>query len=832
MRREIAPKLKKIINDSVSLAREMGDVEVKPEHIILSIIDDNDNDCVTILNDMGFNISELNDTTYLELTNANLTPRVKKISIPFNKEVKTLLDVLDYEAKLLNDTHINSSHMLLSILNVDNKIKIHSTLKEKHSLTYDKFFNAVKNGKNDVKNITNQSDEFDSNYYDAGDKNDKKIKKTNVSKTPVLDNFCSDITKLVEENKIDQVIGRTEEIKRVIQILSRRRKNNPILIGEAGTGKSAIAEGIALLIKSNNPPINLIGKRLLSLDLTSMVAGTKFRGQFEERAKAILDELKQNKDVILFIDEMHTFVGAGSASGSLDASNIFKPALSRGEIQVIGATTLDEFREYIEKDKALVRRFQQVIIEPTTIEQTKEILSNIKPIYEKHHRVQYTDEAINDCVILADRYITERAMPDKAIDILDEAGASTNVSYEIPENIKLLESQKEDIIKKKKEVVQQQNYEIAAELRDAETKIKDELSKAKSEWLSGLNKKRTIVDSKIIYETISMMTGIPLTKLSTKENKKLLSMDKNLMGRVIGQDEAVTKVIKAIKRNRVGIRDKSRVMGAMMFTGSSGVGKTLLTKLLAEEIFGDSSALIRIDMSEYMEKHTVSKLIGSPPGYVGFEAGGQLTEKIRRKPYSLVLFDEIEKAHEDVYDLLLQLLDEGHLTDNIGRKINFKNCLVIMTSNIGVKELNSFSTSMGFQTESVSKNDEERKKSIIEKALKKRFKPEFLNRLDDIITFNSLKEEDIHKIVSLETDKLKERLNELGFTLKIHKSVVEFIAKNGYDENYGARPIKRAIQKYIEDPLADEILNENFIEGDTINILLNKEKTELVMKKG
>jgi ATP-dependent Clp protease ATP-binding subunit ClpC len=821
----MVPKLKKIISNSVNLARELGDVEVKPEHLLLSIIDDNDNDCVKVLNNMGYDLSKIYETIHLLLINSDLTPKVRRISVQYNKEVKSLLETIDSEAKLLNDNHIDTNHLILGLLNSETRIK--TTLKDDYNLTYERYVKTVKKTK---ENITNNADEYDPNY-DSSEKYNKSTKKSMVTKTPVLDNFCSDITKLVEENKIDQVIGRADEIKRVIQILSRRRKNNPILIGEAGAGKSAIAEGIALLIKGDNPPINLIGKRLLSLDLTSMIAGTKFRGQFEERAKAILDELKQNRDVILFIDEIHTFIGAGSASGSLDAANIFKPALSRGEIQVIGATTLDEFREHVEKDKALVRRFQQVIIEPTTVEQTKEILSKIKTVYEKHHRVQYTDEAINDCVVLADRYITDRAMPDKAIDILDEAGASTNVSYEIPENIKLLESQKEEIIKKKMEVVQQQNYEIAAELRDSEAKIKEELVKAKSEWMSGLNKKRTIVDSKIIHETISMMTGIPLTKLSTKENKKLLSMDKNLMGKVIGQDEAVTKVIKAIKRNRVGIRDKSRVMSAMMFTGASGVGKTLLTKLLAEEIFGDSSALVRIDMSEYMEKHTVSKLIGSPPGYVGFEAGGQLTEKIRRKPYSLVLFDEIEKAHEDVYDLLLQLLDEGHLTDNIGRKINFKNCLVIMTSNIGVKELNCFGSSMGFQTESVNKNDEERKKSIIEKALKKRFKPEFLNRLDDIITFNSLKEDDIHKIVSLETDKLKGRLDELGFSLKIHKSVIEFIAKNGYDENYGARPIKRAIQKYIEDPLADEILNETFVEGDTINIILNKEKTEVLMKK-
>ena len=666
-------------------------------------------------------------------------------------------------------------------------------------------------------------------YFDD-EKTTRGKKNTSGSKTPVLDNFSRDLSKLAEMGKLDMSIGREKEVKRLAQILSRRKKNNPVLIGEAGVGKSSIVEGIALLIKSGSVPRTLMGKKIYSLDLASVVAGTKYRGQFEERIIAILDELKVNTDIILFIDELHTFIGAGNASGSLDASNIFKPALARGEIQVIGATTLDEFREHIEKDSALTRRFQQVLVEATTVEETKIILNNIKDKYEKYHKVTYTPEAIDECVKMADRYITDRAMPDKAIDVLDEAGASTNIAHELPENIKKLELKKDDILKKKLEVVQKQKYEEAAELRDEERKVNEDLDKAKKNWIESLDKKRTIIDVNLIAETVSTMTGIPLSKISSQENKKLMSMDKDLMGKVIGQDDAVLKVIKAIKRNRLGIRNRNKPIGSFIFLGPTGVGKTHLSKLLTEEIFGDSDALIRIDMSEYMEKHSVSKLIGSPPGYVGFEQGGQLTEKVRRKPYSVILFDEIEKAHDDVFNILLQLLDEGQLTDSFGRKINFKNCLIILTSNVGAKELTSFGKSMGFQTDSVISNEEERTRSIIEKALKKKFKPEFLNRLDEIIVFNSLKEEDIHKIIYNELDKLKERVLEMGYNIKINKSAIEFVAKNGYDEAYGARPLNRAIQRYIEDPIADEILSGNFKEGETINITLDKTKNEIVIK--
>jgi len=834
MNREIIPKLKKIISEAKHEAKLMDDTVVKPEHILIAILSDNNNGCSDALKNMQINLSLLNDYIFLELNNSNLTPKISnntKITIPFSKESRLLFKEVDLEAENLGDNHIDTTHLMMAILNPKNKVNIRKLLNTS-GIYHENFTKTVKKMRDmldDVKGSSDDSEDFD---YSSSEDNrkDKKPKRSAPSKTPVLDNFCTDITKMVDENKIDPVVGRANEIKRVTQILSRRKKNNPVLIGEAGVGKSSIVEGIALLIKSGSAPRTLIDKKIYSLDLASVVAGTKYRGQFEERIKAILDELKANQDIILFIDELHTFVGAGNASGSLDASNIFKPALARGDIQVIGATTLDEFRENIEKDSALTRRFQQVLVEATTNEETKIILNNIKDKYEKYHSVSYTPEAIEECVKMADRYITDRAMTDKAIDVLDEAGASTNISLEKPESVKKLEAKKEEILKRKLEVVQKQKYEEAAELRDEERKVNEELDKAKENWLASLDKKRTIVDVELIAETVSMMTGIPLSKISSQENKKLMTMDKELMGRVIGQDEAVLKVIKAIKRNRLGIRNRNKPIGSFIFLGPTGVGKTYLTKLLTDEIFGDSDSLIKVDMSEYMEKHSVSKLIGAPPGYVGYEQGGQLTEKVRRKPYSVILFDEIEKAHDDVFNILLQLLDEGQLTDGFGRKINFKNCLVILTSNVGAKELSSFGKSMGFQTGATVANEEERNRSIIEKALKNKFKPEFLNRLDEIIVFNSLKEEDIHKIIYNELGKLRDRIKEMGYDIKIQKSAVEFVAKNGYDEAYGARPLNRAIQRYIEDPIADEILNGNFKEGETINITLDKDKSEIVLK--
>jgi ATP-dependent Clp protease ATP-binding subunit ClpC len=594
------------------------------------------------------------------------------------------------------------------------------------------------------------------------------------------------------------------------------------------THNTSIVEGLAQIIQDGTAPRTLIGKRIFTLDLASIVAGTKFRGQFEERMKAILQECKANPDVVLFIDELHTIIGAGNASGSLDASNIFKPALARGELQVIGATTLDEYRENIEKDGALTRRFQQVLVEEPNLDETKTILLNIKEKYEKHHKVRYTDEAIDECVKLSARYIMDRSMPDKAIDVLDEAGASTNVTVEKPESIKLLEAKRLEIIEKKKEVVLKQKYEEAAKLRDEEKKVDEGLEKALADWNESLDQNITEIGVEKISEIVSMMTGIPLNKISTQEGKRLLNLDKELSGSVIGQESAVIKVVKAIKRNRIGIKDKNKPVGSFIFLGPTGVGKTLLAKLLAEQVFGDAEALVRMDMSEYMEKHSVSRLIGPPPGYVGYDQGGQLTEKVRRKPHCVILFDEIEKAHEDVFNLLLQLLDEGQLTDGLGRKVNFKNALIIMTSNIGVKEANSFGKNMGFETDTKILSEENKVREIIEKALKKKFKPEFLNRIDEAIVFNSLTREDIHKIIYVEIEKLKDRIEEMHYGLHVTEEAIDFLAEQGYSEEYGARPLNRAIQHYIEDSVADEILNDKIKEGETINI--DYVKGEIVVK--
>jgi ATP-dependent Clp protease ATP-binding subunit ClpC len=733
-----------------------------------------------------------------------------------------MIKSLDKECEMLNDSMIDTTHILLAVLSTKSIV---TDLFSGIGINYNSFKKQLKNMKEDINNAYDGEDSSEEETFR------RKPKQTDTkTKTPVLDNFCRDISKAVEKGELDPVVGRQSEIKRVSQILSRRKKNNPVLIGDPGVGKTAIVEGLAQLICDGNAPRTLIGKRIFTLDLASIVAGTKYRGQFEERMKAVLEECKANPDVILFIDELHTIIGAGNASGSLDASNIFKPALARGELQIIGATTLDEYRENIEKDGALTRRFQQVLIEEPTLDETKTILNNIKEKYEKHHKVKYTDEAIEECVKLSDRYIMDRSMPDKAIDVLDEAGATTNVGVEKPENIKELEAKKLEINEKKKDVVVKQKYEEAAKLRDEEKKVIDELASAMAEWQAKLDKNITIVGVEIISEVVSMMTGIPLTKISTQESKKLMALDAELTGKVIGQDDAVTKVVKAIKRNRIGIKDKNKPVGSFIFLGPTGVGKTHLAKLLAENVYGDADALVRMDMSEYMEKHSVSRLIGPPPGYVGYDQGGQLTEKVRRKPHCVILFDEIEKAHEDVFNLLLQLLDEGMLTDGLGRKINFKNALIILTSNIGVKEVSSFGKTMGFETASSIVGEENRARGIIEKALKKKFKPEFLNRIDEAIVFNGLTPEDIHKIIHLEISKLKERVAEMNYNLEISQDAIEFLGRQGYDEAYGARPLARAIQHYVEDPVADEILNENIAEGETIKITFDTKKEELVIK--
>ena len=828
MNREIYPKVKLIITQSMKEAKSFDDVKVRPEHIVMSILIDDDNECAKILKRLNVNTLDFYDRISDYLRKNDLTPRVvnsNKTKLPFSDETKSVIKDLDKECEKMNDNMIDTTHIMLSILL--KKLPSTKILNEVYGVDYNSFKNEMKEMKEKIDNSTYEGDEMN----DEQESFKRKPKQGDgKSKTPVLDNFCRDVSKAVDNGEIDPVVGRTIEIKRVSQILSRRKKNNPILIGEPGVGKTSIVEGLAQLIKDGNAPRTLINKRIFTLDLASLVAGTKYRGQFEERMKAVLEECKANPDIILFIDELHTIVGAGNASGSLDASNIFKPALARGEIQIIGATTLDEYRENIEKDGALTRRFQQVLVEEPTLEETKIILMNIKEKYEKHHKVKYTEEAIDECVKLADRYIMERSMPDKAIDVLDEAGATTNVTLEKPEEIKQLEIKKLEINERKKEVVIKQKYEEAAKLRDEEKKVIEQLQSAMNAWNDRLEKKTTEVGVELISEVVSMMTGIPLTKISTQESKRLMNMDKELMGKVIGQDAAVSKVVKAIKRNRIGIKDKNKPVGSFIFLGPTGVGKTMLAKLLAEYVFGDSEALIRMDMSEYMEKHTVSRLIGPPPGYVGYEQGGQLTEKVRRKPHCVILFDEIEKAHEDVFNVLLQLLDEGQLTDGLGRKVNFKNALIILTSNIGVKEVNSFGKNMGFETAASIVNEENKARDIIEKALKKKFRPEFLNRIDEAIIFRGLTEEDIHKIIYLEVENLEKRLLEMNFKLKISKEAVDFLAKQGYDEAYGARPLARAIQHYVEDAVADEILNGNIKEGETITIGFEKEREEITVK--
>ena len=657
----------------------------------------------------------------------------------------------------------------------------------------------------------------------------KGIKSDTGSPTPALDNFSTDITKLVKTGSVCPVIGRDKEIRRLTQILSRKNKKNAILCGNPGCGKSAIVDGLAMLINKPDAPMALINKRVLSLDLTSVVAGTKYRGQFEERMKVIIEELKANPNIILFIDEIHTIVGAGNSAGSMDASNILKPALARGEIQVIGATTLDEYREKIEKDGALTRRFKEVMVEEPSLSETKEILMNIKSYYEDFHKVIYSEEVIDECVKLSDRYITDRSMPDKAIDILDEVGAILNIAVTAPDEVVVLEKELADILTKKMELVKSQDFEGAAEMRKTEKNISDKLTEVKKTWAKKSDEVRKPTTIEMVTDVVSSMTGIPLNKISTKENQRLIDMDKELNSKVIGQEEAVLKISKAIKRSRVGIRDHRKPLSVFMLLGGSGTGKTLTAKLLAEHVFGDSDALIRVDMSEYMEKYSVSKLIGSAPGYIGYEEGGQLTEKVRRRPYSVILLDEIEKAHDDVFNLLLQVFDEGHLTDSLGRKVNFKNTLILMTSNLGVKDV-SESTSLGFTSSKNSDLSEEiRVKGIIEKALKKRFKPEFLNRLDDTIIYNNLSKEHISKIVHLELNKLNNRIKELGYTINVSEDVVSYLGEVGYDSKYGARPLNRAIQKYIEDEICEAILNETVVKGQVINISIEESTKKIIV---
>ena len=664
---------------------------------------------------------------------------------------------------------------------------------------------------------------------DDDDKMMSKKQKQSDSGTPVLDNFSRDLNKLAEEGKLDPVIGRDREILRIAQILSRRKKNNPIILGEPGCGKTAIVEGLAMKIVNGDCPRNLVDKRLVNLDLTSVVAGTKYRGQFEERMKVIIEELTANPQIIVFIDEVHTLVGSGNSSGSMDGSNIFKPALSRGEIQIIGATTLDEFRKNIEKDGALERRFQKVIVDASTVEETIQILKNVRDKYESYHKVTYSDEVIEACVKLADRYITDREFPDKAFDILDEVGARMQTELKVPESIETLKKAAADIRQQKIDVVKKQNYEQAAQLRDKEKKVLDKLESEKRKFEESMsqNKQTILLDN--VYDVVSNMVKIPVSKMSVDDTKALLNLDKELIGKVIGQDSAVVKIAKSIKRNRLGIKDPNRPIGSFVFLGSTGVGKTHLAKQLAKEMFGTEDSLIRVDMSEYQEKHSVSKLVGAPPGYVGYEEGGLLTEKVKNKPYSVILFDEVEKAHKDVFTILLQILDDGHVTDSLGRKINFKNTLIILTSNLGVKKLQDFGTGIGFSNSPYA--NEEAKKEVLMKEMKKFFSPEFINRIDDTIVFNSLTPEDIKKITVIELAKLGKRLKDMKYTINFDDTLVDYLAKIGFDDMYGARPLKRAIQDKVEDLLSEEVLTGKMIEGKTYTIKVENEEVK-VQKKG
>jgi ATP-dependent Clp protease ATP-binding subunit ClpC len=669
----------------------------------------------------------------------------------------------------------------------------------------------------------------DDSLKDSGFNNPPSVNKTNKkSKTPVLDNFGRDLTEMAEEGKLDPVVGREKEIERVSQILSRRKKNNPLLIGEPGVGKSAIAEGLALRIIKKKVSRNLFNKRVVTLDLASLVAGTKYRGQFEERMKAVMNELEKNDDIILFIDEIHTIVGAGGATGSLDASNMFKPALARGEIQCVGATTLDEYRQYIEKDGALERRFQKVIVEPTTVEETITILNNIKPKYEDHHNVLYTPEAIEACVKLTNRYMTDRFLPDKAIDALDEAGSRVHIiNIDVPKQILELERQLEEVRELKNMVVKKQKYEEAAKLRDDEKRIEKDLAIAQEQWEEDSKNNKVTVTEDNVADVVSMMTGIPVNRIAQTESNKLARLPELIKGKVIGQDEAVLKIAKSIQRNRAGLKDPNKPIGSFIFLGQTGVGKTQLAKVIAKELFDSEDALVRIDMSEYMEKFAISRLVGAPPGYVGYEEGGQLTEKVRRKPYCVVLLDEIEKAHPDVFNMMLQVLDDGHLTDSLGRKIDFRNTIIIMTSNVGARQLKDFGTGVGFGTAAKTAQAEEHSKGIIENALKKAFAPEFLNRIDDVIVFNALEKHDIDKIIDIEMDKLYLRVKDLGYTLKLSEAAKDYIAEKGFDKQFGARPLKRAIQKYVEDALAEEIITSKIHEGDEIFMDLDEITQEL-----
>jgi ATP-dependent Clp protease ATP-binding subunit ClpC len=833
MDNNFSAQVKEIISYSREEALRLGNDFIGTEHLVLGLIRDGENTAIKILKSLNVDLYELRKEIELAVKDKTGKNIANINSLPLTKQAEKVIRITVLEAKAHKSPLVESEHLMLSILK--NKENIATQILNQFDVDYDMFKNELGYVKTDPKAEfqDDEGEEFDEEKkaYSSQQRATKGTTNQPKSKTPVLDNFGRDITRLAEIGSLDPIVGRETEIERVSQILSRRKKNNPILIGEPGVGKTAIVEGLALRIIQRKVSRVLFDKRVVSLDLAALVAGTKYRGQFEERMKAIMNELEKNRDVILFIDEIHTIVGAGGASGSLDASNIFKPALARGELQCIGASTLDEYRMYIEKDGALDRRFQKVMVEQPSVEETIQILINIKSKYEDYHNVIYSDDAIDACVKLSDRYMTDRLLPDKAIDVLDEVGARVHLkNINVPEDVLELEKKIEDIKQEKNKVVKSQRFEEAASLRDTEKRLQEELEKAKADWEEESKHKRFPINEEAIAEVVSMMTGIPVKRMVQAETEKLRRMATDLSGAVVGQEEAIEKVVKAIQRNRVGLKDPKKPIGTFIFLGPTGVGKTELARALARYMFDSDDALIRIDMSEYMEKFTVSRLIGAPPGYVGYEEGGQLTEKVRRKPYSVILLDEIEKAHPDIYNILLQVLDDGILTDGLGRKIDFKNTMIIMTSNIGARQLKDFGDGVGFATASRTLNIDENNKAVIEKSLKRTFSPEFLNRIDDVVIFNHLTQDHIFLIIDILMRGVTKRLTNLGFVLELSEEAKKFIAEKGYDAQFGARPLHRAIQKYLEDPLAEEILNMGVKNGDTLIADLNTETSKITFK--
>ena len=827
---QFSQRVKDILGYSKEEAIRLGNSHISPEHLFLGILRDGESVAIEILMNQGIDLLVLKGSLEKSIKVESPVPVADHEVIPLLRSTERILKLVYLEAKALKSNTIDTEHLLLAILKDENALV--TRFLSELDVDYQSVRKMVETESPTSKaDYPRDEDDEGQSFSGPGKGQPTPSSSKSSSDTPVLDNFGIDLTKAAEEGRLDPVVGREREIERLAQILSRRKKNNPVLIGEPGVGKSAIAEGLALRIIKKNVSRVLFNKRVVALDLASIVAGTKYRGQFEERMKAILNELSKNNNIILFIDEIHTIVGAGGATGSLDAANMLKPALARGEIQCIGATTLDEYRQHIEKDGALERRFQKVIVEPTSIEETIHILHNIKERYEEHHNVIYTDDAIDACVKLTNRYISDRHLPDKAIDALDESGSRVHIlNIVVPEKILLLEKQLEDTKKEKMMAVKNQNFEKAASFRDREKDLLDLIDQEKKKWEKELAVNRETVDAEKVAEVVAMMTGVPVQRIAQTEGTRLLNMADELRGSIIGQDEAIFKVVKSIQRNRAGLKDPNKPIGTFIFLGPTGVGKTQLAKVLAKFLFDTTDNLVRIDMSEYMEKFSVSRLVGAPPGYVGYEEGGQLTEKVRRKPYSVVLMDEIEKAHPDVFHIMLQVLDEGQLTDSLGRRVDFRNTIVILTSNIGTRQINEFGHGMGFDTTAKKESRDEQTKSILQKALQKTFAPEFLNRIDDVIMFNSLGKEQINKIIDLELRGLYDRVKSLGYQLKIATGARDFIAERGFDANYGARPLKRAIQKYLEDPMAEVLIKANLKEGDIINVGFNSAKSEIKIK--